>query len=91
MIVNNVTSAANLYSAGSARYVAPASGTRNVQAKDGFTISNETQSFKAMLQKLHSESEVRQEKVEEFTQKIESGTYNVPAENIAASMLTIRF
>ena len=44
-----------------------------------------------MLQKLHSESEVRQEKVEEFTQKIESGTYNVPAENIAASMLTIRF
>ena len=91
MIVNNVSSAANLYSAGSARHVAPVSGTRNVQARDGFTISNETQSFKAMLQKLHNESEVRQDKVDEFTAKINSGTYNVAAENIAAIMLSIRF
>ena len=41
--------------------------------------------------KLHNEPEVRQDKVDEFTQKVESGDYNVSAENIAASMLAIRF
>ena len=39
MIVNNVTSAANIYSAGATRYVDRTSGTRNVQKKDGFTLS----------------------------------------------------
>ena len=91
MIVNNVYSAANIYSAGSTKYADRTSTTKNVQKKDGFTLSNEAQNFKAMLMKLHNESEVRQDKVDEFTQKIESGDYNVPAENIAASMLSIRF
>ena len=91
MIVNNVTSAANIYSAGATRYVDRTSGTRNVQKKDGFTLSNEAQTFKSMLMKLHNEPEVRQDKVDEFTQKIEGGDYNVSAENIAASMLAIRF
>ena len=91
MIVNNVNSAANLYSAGSTRYVNKTSSVGKVQKKDGFTISNEVQNFKDMLLKLHNESEVRQDKVDEFTQKIESGTYNVSAENIAASMLAVRF
>ena len=91
MIVNNINSAANLYSAGATRYVNQTSSTRNVQKKDGFTLSNEGVSFKDMLMKLHNESEVRQEKVDEFTQKIQSGTYNVSAENIAASILSVRF
>ena len=91
MIVNHLTSAANIYSAGSTRYVNQTSGTKNVQKKDGFTLSNEAQTFKSMLMKLHNESEVRQDKVDEFTQKIESGEYNVSSENIAASMLSIRF
>ena len=91
MIVNNVYSAANIYSAGAPKYADRTSATKNVQKKDGFTLSNEAQNFKSMLMKLHNESEVRQDKVDEFTQKIEAGDYNVPAENIAASMLSIRF
>ena len=91
MIVNNVNSAANIYSAGATRYVNQSSGTKNVHKKDGFTLSNEAQTFKSMLQKLHNEPEVRQDKVDEFSQKIASGEYNVSAENIAASMLSIRF
>ena len=91
MIVNNVNSAANIYSAGASRYVNQSSGVKNVQKKDGFMLSNEAQNFKSMLQKLHTESEVRQEKVDEFSRKIANGEYNVSAENIAASMLSIRF
>ena len=91
MIVNKLNSAANVYSAGATRYVNQTSGTKNVQEKDGFTLSNEVQSFKSMLQKLHNESEVRQDKVDELSQKIANGTYNVSSESIAASMLAIRF
>ena len=91
MIVNNVNSAANLYSAGATRYVSSVLSTRNVQKKDELTLSNQAQSFQDMLKKLHNESEVRQDKVDEFTQKIESGAYNVSAENIAASILSVRF
>ena len=91
MIVNNVNSAANLYSAGATRYVNSALSTRGVQKKDELTLSNQAQSFQDMLKKLQNESEVRQDKVAEFTQKIESGTYNVSAENIAASILSVRF
>jgi len=91
MIVNNVNSAANLYSAGATRYVSSVLASRGVQRKDELTLSNQAQSFKDMLQKLHSESEVRQDKVDELTQKISSGNYNVSAENIAASILSVRF
>lgn len=91
MIVNNVNSAANLYSAGATRYVSSVLATREVQRRDELTLSKQAQSFKDMLQKLHSESDVRQEKVDEFTQKISEGNYNVSAENIAASILSVRF
>ena len=40
-----------------------------------------------MLQKLRSGDEVRQEKVDAYTQVIESGTYHVDAKDIAAKML----
>ncbi len=91
MIVNQVNPAANIYSAGATRYVNQSSATKNVQKKDGFTLSNEAQTFQSMLQKLHNESEVRQDKVDEFSRKIADGDYDVSAENIAASMLSIRF
>lgn len=94
MYINNVNSAANIYTSGavaSTRYANSVSGTRNVQRNDALTLSHEAQSFKSMLQKLQDESEVRPEKVSEFEQKIASGNYNVAAENIAASILSSRF
>lgn len=91
MIVNNVNSAANLYSAGATRYASAIMSARSVQKKDELTLSKQAQSFKDMLQKLQGESDVRQDKVDEFEQKISSGNYNVSAENIAASILSVRF
>jgi len=94
MIVNNLNSMANIYGANavvSTRYANAATSARNIQKKDQLSLSNEAQSFSEILQKLRGESEVRQDKVAEFEQKISSGNYHVSAENIAASLLLNRY
>ena len=94
MIVNNLNSMANIYSSNavvSTRYANSAIGARNIQKRDEISLSKEAQSFSEILKKLRNESEVRQDKVAEFQQKISSGNYHVAAENIAASLLLSRF
>ena len=94
MIVNNLNSMANIYSSNavvSTRYANAAVGTRNIQKRDEISLSKEAQSFSEILKKLRNESEVRQDKVAELQQKIESGNYHVASENIAASLLLSRF
>lgn len=94
MIVNNLNSMANIYSSNavvSTRYANAAVGARNIQKRDEISLSKEAQSFSEILKKLRDESEVRQDKVAEFQQKISSGTYHVASENIAASLLLSRF
>ena len=44
-----------------------------------------------MLQKLQNMDEVRGEKVQKLSERFADGDYNVPSENIAASLLGIRF
>ena len=93
MYVNNVNPAASLYTSTSnaaARYAA-ASGVGNVQRRDELTLSQQAQSFQDILKKLQSEAEVRQTKVDEYTQKIANGTYNVSSSDIAMSILASRF
>lgn len=94
MIVNNVNPIANIYSSNavvSSRYASAATAARNVQKKDQLSLSNEAQSFSEILKKLRNESDVRQDKVAEFEQKISSGNYFINSENIAASLISSRF
>lgn len=94
MIVNNLNSMANVYSSNAVvatRYANAATASRNVQKRDALSLSNQAQSFSEILQKLRGESEVRQDKVAEFQQKIASGNYNVDSASIAASILLGRF
>ncbi len=94
MIVNNVNSAANLYTSnavGATRYANNATGARNIQKRDELALSNQAQSFSAILKKLHAVPEVRQEKVAELEPQVSNGTYNIASENIAASILASRF
>ena len=94
MIVNNLNSMANIYTSNavvSTRYSNAAVSSRNIQKRDEISLSKEAQSFSEILQKLRDESEVRQDKVAEFQQKIESVNYHVASENIAASLLLSRF
>ena len=92
MFVNNVNPAANLYTSTSnaaSRYAAASVG--NVQKRDELTLSQQAQSFQEVLKKLQNETEVRQSKVDEYTQKIAGGNYNVSSSDIALSILASRF
>ena len=93
MYVNNVSSSANLYSSNLAatRYANSASSVRGVRKSDEFTPSAEAQSFSEMLNKLKNTSDVRQDKINALQQQIAAGQYSVPAETLAASLLTNRF
>jgi len=64
---------------------------REVAKNDEVVLSHEGQSFSSMLQKLQNMDEVRGEKVQDIRGKFADGSYNVPSENIAASLLGIRF
>lgn len=92
MIVNNVNSMANLYTASavgaSARYN---NVGRKVQKNDELSLSKEAQNFSEILKKLRGESEVRQDKVKDLEQQIASGNYKVAAGDIALSLLAYRF
>ena len=93
MYVNNVNPATGLYTSTSnaaSRYAA-ASGINSVQKRDELTLSEQAQSFQDVLKRLQNEAEVRQTKVDEYTQKIASGNYNVSSADIALSILASRF
>lgn len=92
MIINgNVQAAAGAYSVSSSSSVKRAASTREVQKSDEVLLSREGQSFSSMLQKLQSMDDVRGGKVQELSAKVADGSYNVPDENIAASLLGVRF
>ena len=95
IINNNIHAFSNLYTANAVIATKQSnSASRNQKMKtfqDEMTISKEAQSFKDMLKKLQSESEVRQDKVEEYSHMIETGSYDIGSENIAASIIANRF
>lgn len=94
MIVNNLNSMANIYTSnavGATRYANTIGNARNIQKRDELSLSSEAQSFSEILKKLRAESDVRQERINDLAQKVSSGTYNVPAEEIAMSLLMTRF
>ncbi len=92
MIINgNVQAAAGAYSVSSSGSVKRAASMREVQKSDEVLLSREGQSFSSMLQKLQNMDDVRGGKVQELSAKVANGSYNVPDENIAASLLGVRF
>lgn len=93
MFINNVNSSAKYYpnSVAASRYTNASAAIRSTQRSDAFTPSKAAQSFSEMLSQLRDSSEVREDKVREFQQKISSGQYFVSSADIASSILTSRF
>lgn len=92
MIINgNVQAVAGAYSVSSSGSVKRTASTREVEKGDEVVLSHAGQNFSSMLQKLQNMDDVRGEKVQNLSERVVSGTYNVPNENIAASLLGIRF
>ena len=95
IINNNIHSFSNLYTANAVMSTKQSNSmSRNQKARtfqDEMLISKEAQAFNDMLQKIKGQSDVRQDKIEEYSRKIEDGSYNVASENIAASILSNRY
>lgn len=95
IINNNISAFSNLYTANTIIATKQSNnanrGQKTKSFQDEMTISKEAQSFSEMIKKIHGESGVRQDKVEEYSRKIADGSYNVASENIAASIILSRF
>jgi negative regulator of flagellin synthesis FlgM len=63
------------------------SGKSQIQGKDEFILSSGAQEFGQILNSIRGISEVRQEKVNEFSKKINEGNYQVDSKSVAEKML----
>ena len=92
MIINgNVQAAAGAYSVSTSGSVRRTASVQAVQKSDEVVLSHEGQSFSSMLQKLQNMDDVRGSKVQDLSAKVADGSYHVSNENIAASILDVRF
>lgn len=88
MIINSsIQSVTSLYGASQPSRAYRVRRAADEGIRDEVEISAAGQNFSEMLQKLREEPEVRQDKVDYYSQAIADGTYQVSAENIAAAML----
>lgn len=93
MIIKNMSSISQLYAATKTRSTRSnnAADSDNVQKKDEFVLSSEGQSFSELLGKLKNIPDVRQDRVNEISERIQNGSYNVSAMDIASKILASGF
>ena len=91
IINNNIQALTSIYSTTAAAGSKRAGYAQQAPAKDEILLSREAQSFSGMLGSLHGSDGVRADKVAAYAEQIANGSYNVSAENIAASLLGTRF
>jgi negative regulator of flagellin synthesis FlgM len=61
--------------------------TGTAQQKDEVVLSTQAQEFAHILQKIKNMPDVREEKVQELTQRIQSGEYHIEAKEVADKMI----
>ena len=92
LISNHAVAAVSRLYAGS-----PSAGTRrvdaagSVQRPDALEHSGEAQSFGDILQKLRGMDDVRKDRVEALSARVQNGAYSPAAADIAAKMLAMRY
>ncbi|MEG6585004.1 flagellar biosynthesis anti-sigma factor FlgM [Dendrosporobacter sp. 1207_IL3150] len=55
--------------------------------KDEVILSSQAQEFGQILQNIKNSSDVREDKVKELTERINSGNYNIDAKDVAEKMI----
>lgn len=86
MKVGNVPGVTGVYNKQGISKVTP---TKEVKGKkDVVSISNSGQDFNTVLKALREVPDIRQEKVEEISKKIETGTYNVSGKEIVEKVVS---
>ena len=96
MINGQIQSIAGVYAKNSTMTVKSndhsAAAEKTNGSKDEIVLSSEAKSFSTVLQKMQGSSEdVRTDKIALYTQQIESGSYNVDSNDIAARMIQMRY
>lgn len=89
MKINQIQQIAEIYGATSTRKT-PAKGAK-VSEKDKLEISITAKHFQTALKAAKGSPDIRAEKVEKIKSQIESGTYNVSAEEVAKKMMSELF
>ena len=88
-INNSVGSLSNLYSINSLS-ISRQSRTQAVRSfREEMALSSETQTFNEMLRRLRQSSEVRQDKVDEYSARLADGSYFASSADIAAGILSV--
>lgn len=59
----------------------------SAQQKDQVVLSSQAQEFAQTLQKIKNMPEVREDKVQEISERIHSGNYNISAQDVAEKMV----
>lgn len=92
MYINSgIGSISNLYSAGVTPSRQSARTQQVLSFKGEMKLSAESQSTNALLKKLRQMSEVRRDRIEEISARIEDGSYFASADDIAFKMLSVQF
>jgi negative regulator of flagellin synthesis FlgM len=65
--------------------------TNKTMGKDVFALSKEGKDFQIALSALSKVPDIRQEKVQEITQRLQSGNYNVSAQELADKIVESAF
>lgn len=60
---------------------------QDVKGSDKLEISSEARDFHAILNAIKATPDIREEKVNEIKNKIESGTYNVSAKDVVEKLI----
>lgn len=60
----------------------------SIKGKDELSISNKAKDFSLVMKALKNVSDVREDKIRDISQKIESGTYNVTGKEIMDKLMS---
>ena len=88
-INNSVGSLTSLYQTNAVNSSRTARSQKVRSFKDEMALSAEAQTFSDMLKKLRQATEVRQDKVDEYSAMIADGSYFASSGDIAASILNV--
>lgn len=89
MQINKIHKASEIYAASSVKKVS--AKDPQVSKKDKLSISDTAKYFQLAFKAAKNSPDIRIEKVEKIKEQIESGTYNVSAEEVAKKMLKSSF
>lgn len=90
-IDNRVQAISSVYAKASLTNQNSVKKSTSVDQKDEMVLSTEAQSFSQMLQRARSMSDVRADKVDDYSAQVDAGQYQVDSQAVAGKILNIRF